>query len=71
MRNLQIQYILFFSNKFTYFIIEVNFLSIRETDDMSLAAIQLLAEAWNKCLADKSNPFDEAIEHTWLAQRLF
>jgi hydroxylamine dehydrogenase len=38
---------------------------------MALAATKLLVEAWNIGLADKSNPFDEAIEHKWLEQWLF
>jgi hypothetical protein len=38
---------------------------------MVLAATQLLLEAWDKGLADKSNPFDETIEHKWILQWLF
>lgn len=42
-----------------------------ETDSMVLAATQLLGEAWEKKLADKANPFDEAIEQLWLKEWLF
>jgi hypothetical protein len=45
--------------------------TIKEADDMVLTATQLLLEAWDKGLADRSNPFDEAIEHKWLLQWLF
>lgn len=42
-----------------------------ETDKMVLAATQLLLKAWERGLADKSNPFDEAIEQKWIKQWLF
>jgi hypothetical protein len=42
-----------------------------ETDSMVLAATQLLGEAWEKKLADRTNPFDEAIEQLWLKEWLF
>jgi cytochrome c553 len=42
-----------------------------ETDSMVLAATKLLLQAWEKRLADKSNPFDEAFEHKWIEQWLF
>jgi hydroxylamine dehydrogenase len=46
-------------------------ITLKETDAMVLAATQLLVDAWNKGLADPSNPFDEIIEHKWLEQWLF
>ena len=45
--------------------------TIVESDKMVLASTKLLLEAWNKGLADQSNPFDEAIEQKWIAQWLF
>lgn len=45
--------------------------TIEEADKMVLAATKLLLEAWNKDIADKSNPFDEAIEQKWIKQWLF
>jgi hydroxylamine dehydrogenase len=45
--------------------------SIKESDKMVLTATKLLVETWNKGLADRSNPFDEAIEQKWIAQWLF
>jgi hydroxylamine dehydrogenase len=42
-----------------------------EADSMVLAATKLMTEAWKRNLADKTNPFDEAIEHRWIAQWLF
>jgi len=45
--------------------------TVAETDRMTLAATQLLLEAWEHKLADKTNPFDEAIEHKWIKQWLF
>jgi hypothetical protein len=42
-----------------------------ETDSMVLAATQLLSTAWERKLADRSNPFDEAIEQMWVKQWLF
>ncbi len=45
--------------------------TIAETDRMTLAATQLVVQAWEKKLADKVNPFDEAIEQLWVRQWLF
>ena len=45
--------------------------AIIETDSMVLAATQLLLDAWNRGVADKSNLFDEAIEQKWIEQWLF
>mgnify|MGYP001585885049 CR=1 FL=1 len=45
--------------------------TIIETNQMTLAATQLLQKAWDKKWADPSNPFDEAIEQKWVAQWLF
>lgn len=45
--------------------------TIKESDAMTLAATQLLLEAWDKNVADKSNPFDESIEKLWIKQWLF
>ncbi len=46
-------------------------LTIKEVDKMVLAATKLLLEAWDKGLADRSNPFDEYIEQKWIEQWLF
>lgn len=46
-------------------------ISNAETDSMVLAATNLLARAWERKIADKSNPFDEAFEQKWVAQWLF
>ena len=45
--------------------------TLKETDAMTLAATQLLVQAWDKGLADKANPFDESIEQMWIRQWLF
>jgi hypothetical protein len=45
--------------------------SVKESDKMVLASTKLLVDAWNQGLADRSNPFDEAIEQKWIAQWLF
>jgi len=45
--------------------------TIRETDDMTLAATKLLSAAWGKGIEDKANPFDESIEQMWIRQWLF
>lgn len=46
-------------------------LTIAETDKAVLASTQLLQKAWDKGLADPSNPFDETIEHAWVKQWLY
>jgi len=45
--------------------------TIAEVDKMTLAATNLLSEAWNRGYADNSNPFDELIEQEWIKQWLF
>lgn len=45
--------------------------TIKETNDMTLAATKLMVEAWGKGLEDKTNPFDEPIEQLWIKQWLF
>ena len=45
--------------------------TIRETDEMTLAATKLMISAWEKEIEDKSNPFDETIEQMWARQWLF
>jgi len=45
--------------------------SIADADGMVKAATTLLQGAWDAGLADKSNPFDEAIEQKWVKQWLF
>lgn len=42
-----------------------------ETDAMTLAATQLMLDAWNRKVEERSNPFDESIEKLWLRQWLF
>jgi hypothetical protein len=45
--------------------------TLKETNEMTLTATNLLGEAWAKGIEDKSNPFDEAIEQMWIRQWLF
>jgi hypothetical protein len=45
--------------------------TIKETDKMTLSAMNLMVEAWDKGIEDKTNPFDEAIEKLWMKQWLF
>jgi len=45
--------------------------TIKETDKMALNATLLLTNAWEKNLADNTNPFDETIEQQWITQWLF
>ncbi len=42
-----------------------------ETDRMVENSTTLISEAWEKGLADKTNPFDEEIEMLWVKQWLF
>lgn len=46
-------------------------ITVEEVDTMVWAATELVLEAWQRELADQSNPFDEAIEHKWIEQWLF
>ena len=45
--------------------------TVAETDRMVLAATQLMSQAWEKSLADGTNPFDETLEQLWVKQWLF
>jgi hypothetical protein len=45
--------------------------TITETNNMTRTATVLMAEAWEKGIEDKSNPFDESIEQMWIRQWLF
>ena len=45
--------------------------TIKETDEMTLAATRLMNTTWDKQIEDKSNPFDESIEQMWARQWLF
>jgi len=45
--------------------------TLTETDKMVLVATKLLIKAWEKGLADNTNPFDEALEQKWIRQWLF
>ncbi len=45
--------------------------TVKETDRMIQAATGLVAEAWEKGIEDKTNPFDESIEQMWIRQWLF
>ncbi len=45
--------------------------TLAETDRMVLAVTKLLVKAWEKGVADNTNPFDEAIEQMWIRQWLF
>jgi hypothetical protein len=44
--------------------------NVEEADRMVKAATQLLVTAWDKGVADKTNPFDEPIEQRWIRQWL-
>ena len=43
----------------------------KETDEMILAATEIIVKAWEKGIEDKTNPFDESIEQIWVRQWLF
>jgi hydroxylamine dehydrogenase len=43
----------------------------KEADRMVKTATQLMQHAWDKKLADPTNPFDEVIEKIWLREWLF
>ena len=45
--------------------------TIKVTNQMTLTATQIVEKAWETGLADKENPFDEAIEKQWVEQWLF
>ncbi len=45
--------------------------TIKEIDEMTLAATKLMEEAWGKGIEDKTNPFDEPVEQMWIRQWLF
>jgi len=45
--------------------------TIKETDRMVRSSTMLMTDAWDKGIADKSNPFDEPIEKMWVRQWLF
>jgi hydroxylamine dehydrogenase len=45
--------------------------TLKETDEMTLAATQLMVSAWDKGLENNKNPFDEIIEKHWVKQWLF
>jgi len=45
--------------------------TIKETDEMALAATKLVLDAWVSGIEDKTNPFDETIEKMWVKQWLF
>ncbi len=45
--------------------------TLKETDEMTLAATKLISETWEKGIEDKTNPFDEPIEQMWVKQWLF
>jgi len=45
--------------------------TLKEVDQMTLAATKLLVRAWQNGIADTFNPFDETIEQRWIRQWLF
>ncbi len=45
--------------------------TIKETDEMILAATKLISRTWEDGIEDKTNPFDESIEQMWTRQWLF
>lgn len=45
-------------------------LAVAEIDEMVIRTNALMAEAWDKGLANADNPFDESMEHQWVKQWL-
>jgi thiol-disulfide isomerase/thioredoxin len=45
--------------------------TIAETDKIVMTTTTIMKDAWDKKIADRSNPFDESIEHEWIKQWLF
>ncbi|MEW6348848.1 MAG: hypothetical protein AB1646_07270 [Thermodesulfobacteriota bacterium] len=45
--------------------------TLRTTNQMTLTATQIMQKAWDANVADRTNPFDEAIEKEWVEQWLF
>ncbi len=45
--------------------------TVTEADRMVETSTRVLVQAWKKGLAEKTNPFDETIEHLWMSQWLF
>ncbi len=45
--------------------------TVGEVDKMVLSATKLMEKAWELKIADRANPFDEAIEKLWIKQWLF
>jgi hypothetical protein len=45
--------------------------TIKETNEMTLAATKLMLDAWKAGIEDRTNPFDETIEKMWVKQWLF
>jgi hypothetical protein len=45
--------------------------TLKETNEMAFTATKLMEGIWEKSIADKTNPFDESIEHMWMRQWLF
>lgn len=45
--------------------------TIRETNEMVRAATELMLNAWERGIEDRSNLFDESIERMWIRQWLF
>jgi hypothetical protein len=45
--------------------------TLKETNEMTLAATKLMTAAWDKGVEDKANPFDGPIEQMWIKQWLF
>jgi hypothetical protein len=40
--------------------------TVTEVDDMTRTATDIISEAWERAIADKTNPFDELIEMHWI-----
>jgi hypothetical protein len=45
--------------------------TLKETDELIYAATELISNAWDQKIEDRSNPFDEPIEKMWIRQWLF
>lgn len=45
--------------------------TIRETNEMTATATNIIAKIWAEKIEDNANPFDESIEQLWVSQWLF
>ncbi|MEW6585877.1 MAG: multiheme c-type cytochrome [Nitrospirota bacterium] len=45
--------------------------TLKDTNEMTLSSTKVMGTAWARGLEDKTNPFDEPIEHMWVRQWVF